>query len=66
MRIRNEDEGMILIAPGMKGKVTTGSENLLAHAATRAGLPITTAHMQLWSLRMDSGWWWTAGPGLRK
>ena len=41
MRIRNDEEGMILISPGMKGKVITRSENLLAHAARKAGLPIT-------------------------
>ena len=40
MRIRNEEEGMILISPGMKGKVITRSENLLADAARKAGLPI--------------------------
>ncbi len=33
---------MILISPGMKGKVITRSENLLAHAARKAGLPITS------------------------
>ena len=32
---------MILFAPGMKGKVITRSENFLAHAARKAGLPIT-------------------------
>ncbi len=37
--MRNE-EGVILISPGMKGKVSTRSENLLAHAARKAGLPI--------------------------
>ncbi len=37
--MRNE-QGMILISPGMKGKVITRSENLLAHAARKAGLPI--------------------------
>ncbi len=34
--MRNE-EGMILISPGMKGKVITRSENLLAHAARKEG-----------------------------
>ena len=42
----NED-GMILISPGMKGKVITRSENLLAHAARKEGLPITAG---LWAL----------------
>ena len=36
-----DEEGMILISPGMRGKVVTRSENLLAHAARKAGLPIT-------------------------
>ncbi len=40
MRIRSDKEGMILITPGMRGKVITRSENLLAHAARKAGLPI--------------------------
>ena len=40
MRIRNDKEGLILISPGMRGKVITRSENLLAHAARKAGLPI--------------------------
>ena len=31
MGIHNDTEGMILISPGMKGKVITRSENLLAH-----------------------------------
>ena len=34
------EEGMILISPGMKGKVITRSENLLADAARKVGLPI--------------------------
>ncbi len=38
--MRNE-EGIILISPGMRGKVITRSENLLAGAARKAGLPIT-------------------------
>ncbi len=38
--MRNE-EGMILISPGMRGRVITRSENLLARAARKAGLPIT-------------------------
>ncbi len=41
MRIRNDKEGMILISPGTRGKVITRSENLLAHAARKAGMPIT-------------------------
>ena len=41
MRIRGDEEDMVLSAPGMKGKVITGSENLLAHAARKAGLPVT-------------------------
>ena len=38
---RQNEEGMILISPGMRGKVITRSENLLAHAARKEGLPIT-------------------------
>jgi len=38
--MRNE-EGMVLISPGMRGKVITRSENLLAHAARKAGLHMT-------------------------
>ena len=34
-------EGMILISPGMKGKVITRSENLVACSAMKAGSPIT-------------------------
>ena len=41
MRIRNDTEGMILISPGMRGKVITRSENLLARAARAVGMPIT-------------------------
>ena len=41
LRIRNDEEGMILISPGIKGKVITRSENLLAHSARKTGLPIT-------------------------
>ncbi len=41
MRIHNDTEGMILISPGMKGKVIMRSENLLARAVRKAGLPIT-------------------------
>ena len=37
----NNEEGVILIAPGMKGKVVTRSENLLARASGQAGMPIT-------------------------
>ena len=37
MRLRCDKEGMVLISPGMKGKVITRSENLLAHAA---GIPL--------------------------
>ena len=47
MRIRNEKEGMILITPGMRGKVITRSENLLADAARKAGLPITAGSWAL-------------------
>ena len=36
IRICNDREGLLLIAPGMKGKVITRSENLLAHAARKA------------------------------
>ena len=38
--MRNE-EGAILLAPSLKGKVLTRSENLLARAGREAGLPIT-------------------------
>ena len=66
LRIRNDTEGMILISRGMKGKVIMRSENLLADAARQAGLPITLRGRGFWcSLRMGSGWWWTAGRGLR-
>ena len=41
MRIRNDTEGMILVSPAMRGKVITRSENLLAHAARKKGLPIS-------------------------
>ena len=37
MRIRDDKDGMILISPGMRGKVITRSENLLADAARKAG-----------------------------
>ncbi len=43
MRMRNDKEGMILISPGMKGRVITRSENLPADAARKEGLPITAA-----------------------
>ena len=43
MRVRNDTEGMIRIFPGMRGKVITRSENLLARAARRAGLTISAA-----------------------
>ena len=33
------EEGRILISPGMRGKVIRRSENLLAHAARKEGLP---------------------------
>ncbi len=35
------EQGMILIFPGMTGKVIMRSKNLLAQAARKAGLPIT-------------------------
>ena len=40
MRICNDTEGMMLISPGMKGKVITRSENLLAHTARKAGMSV--------------------------
>ena len=44
--MRNE-QGMMLISPGMRGKVITRSESLLAHAARKEGLPIAAG---LWAL----------------
>ncbi len=52
MRIRNEEQGMILISPGMKGKVITRGENLLADAARQAGLPITAGP---WAVEFETG-----------
>ena len=40
VRIRNDKEGMVLIVPGTKGEMITRSENLLARAARKEGLPI--------------------------
>ena len=37
--MRNE-EGAILLAPGLRGTVVARSENLLARTAEKAGLPI--------------------------
>ena len=45
------EEGMILICTGMRGKVITRSENLLAHAARKAGLPITARPWTLVELK---------------
>ena len=39
--MRQHTEGMILISPGMRGKVITRSENLLADAARKKALSIT-------------------------
>ena len=41
------EEGMTLISPGMRGKVITRSESLLAHAARKAGMPITAGSWAL-------------------
>ena len=50
MRIRNDQEGMVLISPGMLRKVITRSENLLARAARKAGMPITVGSWVLVAL----------------
>ena len=61
MRIGDDREGIILISPGIKGKVITRSENLLAPAARKEGLPITAGPWALVEFGTGSGWWWTVG-----